>query len=161
MVRVCVDLFKAGVGNNLKKDGFRLHDMLKMQLDYYIQNITNDWDFTIIICGEGEVRVGKTIDSDTYIKVIDDGLIKKKKIGSFKDKEKIKTISWDFENNKEIISYSEVIKEKDVKEFYKVQLENGKEIICTMNHKLFVKRHGKIIESKLKYINEGDELVCQ
>lgn len=59
MVRVCEDLFKKGYQNTLK-DGFRIHDMLKQQIDYYLKNVTRDWDFTIVICGEGEVRVGKS-----------------------------------------------------------------------------------------------------
>lgn len=58
-VRVCVDLFKAGK-KNLKKDGFAMHAMLKQQIDYYLKNVTRDWDFTILVCGEGEVRVGKS-----------------------------------------------------------------------------------------------------
>lgn len=41
--------------------GFYIDPTLKMQLDYYIKNVVDDWDFTIIICGEGEVRVGKSL----------------------------------------------------------------------------------------------------
>ena len=33
---------------------------LKLQLDALIKNVVNDWDFTIIISGSGEVRVGKS-----------------------------------------------------------------------------------------------------
>ncbi len=43
-----------------RNPGFYLHDNLKRQIDYYIKNINQDWDFTILICGEGEVRVGKS-----------------------------------------------------------------------------------------------------
>lgn len=44
-----------------KSDGFYMNDLLKQQLDFYLKNIVHDWDFTIIICGEGEVRVGKSL----------------------------------------------------------------------------------------------------
>lgn len=53
MVRVCQDWFP-------ERDGFYMDDNLKLQLDVLLKNIRNDWDFTIIICGEGEVRVGKS-----------------------------------------------------------------------------------------------------
>ncbi|KKL46837.1 hypothetical protein LCGC14_2341560 [marine sediment metagenome] len=60
MARVCEHLFKPGTDNNLRKPGFYMNDLLKIQIDYYIKNIGRDWDFTIIVCGEGEVRVGKS-----------------------------------------------------------------------------------------------------
>lgn len=40
--------------------GFYMHEGLKQQLDIYLKNIKNDWDFVIVISGEGEVRVGKS-----------------------------------------------------------------------------------------------------
>jgi hypothetical protein len=58
MARVCVDWFPNK--KNPKKAGFYMDDNLKLQLDVLLKNIKNDWDFTIIICGEGEVRVGKS-----------------------------------------------------------------------------------------------------
>ncbi len=74
MVRVCVDQYSIEYFNKQlekhnkseiklrtrRKPGFYLHDNLKTQIDYYIKNINRDWDFTIIVCGEGEVRVGKS-----------------------------------------------------------------------------------------------------
>ncbi len=66
-------------------------------------------------------------------------------------------------------SNSEIIVEDEEKDFFEVELENGKKVICTKEHKLFVKRKfcgtdnknvWKIIELKLKHIKEGDELVC-
>lgn len=38
-----------------------MDDLLKAQLDVLLKNIINDWDFTIIISGGGEVRVGKSV----------------------------------------------------------------------------------------------------
>lgn len=73
-IRVCIDKYSLeffnkqyvkhsrvdGKVKKRRKPGFYLHDNLKTQIDYYIKNINRDWDFTIIICGEGEVRVGKS-----------------------------------------------------------------------------------------------------
>lgn len=58
-VWVCQDWFPIG-SYSKKRAGFPMNRILKTQLDYLIKNITNDWDFTIIICGEGEVRIGKS-----------------------------------------------------------------------------------------------------
>ena len=56
---VCQDLFPACNGRT--KNGFRMNTLLKKQLDYLLKNIRRDWDFTLIISGEGEVRVGKSM----------------------------------------------------------------------------------------------------
>src|SRR3990172_7192942 len=61
MVRVCCDWFPKGSFPYQKEDGFRMHNLLKAQLDILLKNIINDWDFTIIIAGGGEVRVGKSV----------------------------------------------------------------------------------------------------
>lgn len=44
-----------------KHDGFYMNDLLKKQLDVLIKNVRKDWDFTIIIGGSGEMRVGKSV----------------------------------------------------------------------------------------------------
>lgn len=59
MVRVCEEWFP-----NIRhpeKPGFYMDDRLKLQLDVLLKNIKNDWDFTILITGQGEVRVGKSM----------------------------------------------------------------------------------------------------
>lgn len=58
---VCPELFPKGSRSYQKEDGFFIDDMLKEQLDILIKNITNDWDFTIIITGGGQVRQGKSV----------------------------------------------------------------------------------------------------
>jgi len=58
-VWVCCDWFPIG-SYSKKLAGFPMNRLLKMQLDYMIQNVTDDWDFTLLICGEGEVRIGKS-----------------------------------------------------------------------------------------------------
>jgi len=59
MVWVCGDWFPKGTFSD-KIAGFPMHRLLKMQIDYMIQNVVDDWDFTLLICGEGEVRIGKS-----------------------------------------------------------------------------------------------------
>jgi len=59
MVRVCKDWFPNE--KTPDKSGFYLEDRLKLQLDVLLKNIRNDWDFTIMITGSGEVRVGKSM----------------------------------------------------------------------------------------------------
>jgi len=83
-----------------------------------------------------------------------------KELKEYKDGEILNTLSFDFEKGEMMASKSEVVKEKETKEFFKVELEDGRIINCTMNHKLFVKREKRIIELQLKDIKEGDELVC-
>lgn len=61
MARVCEDKYPKGFDHRQRKDGFYIDDILKEQLDLLIKNITDDWDFTIIITGGGEVRVGKSV----------------------------------------------------------------------------------------------------
>jgi len=61
MTIVCGDWFPKGSRKNQKQDGFSMDKILKAQLDILLKNITNDWDFTIIITGGGEVRVGKSV----------------------------------------------------------------------------------------------------
>lgn len=60
MARVCTDIYPAKFSRN-RFDGFYMDNKLKMQLDILLKNIKNDWDFTILITGSGEVRVGKSV----------------------------------------------------------------------------------------------------
>lgn len=53
-MRVCQEMFP-------ESDGFEMDDTLKQQLDIAIINVVDDWDFTILITGGGEVRVGKSV----------------------------------------------------------------------------------------------------
>jgi len=58
-MRVCQEWFPNE--KKPKKSGFYMHDGLAMQIQIAAKNITKDWDFTIIITGGGEVRVGKSV----------------------------------------------------------------------------------------------------
>lgn len=69
LARVCEDWFpitpdrdyNAGDKQGHSQPGFYMDDVLKSQLDILIKNITDDWDFTIIVSGGGEVRLGKSM----------------------------------------------------------------------------------------------------
>jgi len=61
MVKVCETSFPKGYFKGQKSAGFTMDETLKIQLDILLKNIVNDWDFTIIITGGGEVRVGKSV----------------------------------------------------------------------------------------------------
>ena len=60
MVKVCEEWYPKGSFPGQQSDGFYLNSFLKDNLDYLIPNIIKDWDFTIIISGHGDVRVGKS-----------------------------------------------------------------------------------------------------
>ncbi len=60
MARVCCEMFPKGTWKDQRKEGLYMDDLLKNQIDILIKNIKNDWDFTILITGGGEVRVGKS-----------------------------------------------------------------------------------------------------
>jgi len=60
-MRVCKKCFPKGSYPKQKEAGFYMDDVLKEQLDVLIKNIIKDWDFTIIISGGGEVRLGKSV----------------------------------------------------------------------------------------------------
>jgi len=59
-MRVCEKIYPKGFSYN-RKPGFYMEEILKEQLDVLLKNIENDWDFTILITGGGQVRVGKSL----------------------------------------------------------------------------------------------------
>lgn len=60
-VRVCKEWYPKGSYKGQHDDGFPMNDILEEQLRILAKNIKKDWDFTIIISGSGEVRVGKSV----------------------------------------------------------------------------------------------------
>ncbi|MFW9873004.1 MAG: hypothetical protein ACFFG0_07895 [Candidatus Thorarchaeota archaeon] len=63
MAHVCSEWFPLhmnGINDKRQQAGFYMDDYLKKQLDVYIKNVVNDWDFNLIISGRGEMRVGKS-----------------------------------------------------------------------------------------------------
>lgn len=61
MARVCHLWFPKGSYFKQKDDGFYIDDKLKNQIDILLKNLPHDWDFTLLISGSGEVRVGKSV----------------------------------------------------------------------------------------------------
>jgi len=59
LIRVCQEWFPNE--QYPERSGFLMHDILKQQIDLLIKNVIKDWDFTIIVTGGGEVRVGKSV----------------------------------------------------------------------------------------------------
>lgn len=59
-MRVCSEIYPKGFSHN-RENGFYLEENLKNQLDILIKNVKNDWDFTMVVTGRGEVRVGKSV----------------------------------------------------------------------------------------------------
>lgn len=59
-IRVCEKWFPNEKGF-AGKSGFPMNPILKSNLDILLKNLPNDWDFTILISGGGEVRVGKSM----------------------------------------------------------------------------------------------------
>lgn len=58
---VCQEWFPIGTRPYQREAGFWMDEILCEQIDILIKNIKNDWDFTIIVTGGGEVRVGKSV----------------------------------------------------------------------------------------------------
>jgi hypothetical protein len=63
MAHVCEDWFPLTDDQEDKRKyaGFYMDERLKSQLDVLIKNSQKDWDFTIIVSGSGEMRVGKSL----------------------------------------------------------------------------------------------------
>lgn len=87
MAKVCEEWFPQDKANgimsykNQRSPGFYMHQGLKDTIDLWVKNVKNDWDFVIIISGQGTVRVGKTSSKDSNILMVD---------GSWKNITKIK-----------------------------------------------------------------------
>lgn len=61
MVKVCQDWFPMGSYNGQRDSGIFMDPTLKANLDIWIKNVVKDWDFVLIISGQGMVRVGKSL----------------------------------------------------------------------------------------------------
>lgn len=60
LMQVCHD-WKRKTKTGIDKDGFYMHRALKTNLDYVIKHVSKDWDFVIIVSGNGQVRIGKSV----------------------------------------------------------------------------------------------------
>ncbi len=154
------------------KQGFYMDGFLAENLSGVPSHLKKDWDVVGIVSGSGKVRVAKCLGGETKVKIVDTSgdIIYSKPLKEYNDGDILRTLSWDFAKSKEVPSESTIIKKKDKIKLYSVELENGKVLRCSMDHKLFVKRpfYGtndekiyKIVELKLRDIKIGDELVCE
>lgn len=60
MTKVMKEIYPKGTVNN-SEDGIYMDENLKQEIEYYAKNIIYDWDFVLIISGNGMVRVGKSL----------------------------------------------------------------------------------------------------
>lgn len=61
MAYVCEDWFPLKKGDGRRHAGFWMDDYLVRHINVLLVNVIKDWDFTIIISGQGEMRVGKSV----------------------------------------------------------------------------------------------------
>jgi len=61
LAKVCQDWYPMGSYPYQKTSGFYMNDQLKHTIDLWVKNVSNDWDFVVIISGQGTVRVGKSV----------------------------------------------------------------------------------------------------
>lgn len=61
MAKVCESWFPMGSYKSQKSPGFYMNNQLKNTIDLWVKNVKNDWDFVVIISGQGTVRVGKSV----------------------------------------------------------------------------------------------------
>jgi len=72
----------------------------------------------------------------------------------------LNTISVNTNTGKIIKTKAEVIKQSGDKNFYILELEDGRKIECSMEHKFFIKKNNQIKKIPLKRIKEKNNLIC-
>jgi intein/homing endonuclease len=141
--------------------GMYMDKWLAQNLERIPDHLKKGWDVVCIVSGTGMVRTGKSCSYHTSASLFENGKkIISRPLGSYKNGTILNTISLDFKTGKIVPSKSEVIIEKEPKKFYNVKLKDGRNIECSMEHKLFVKTKKGVIEKKLKDINVGDKIIC-
>lgn len=78
----------------------------------------------------------------------------------YEDGEILSTLSINPTTGEIVPTKAEVIKEIEDKDFYILELEDGKIVECTLNTKFYVKINNQIKVLLLKDIKEGDEIIC-
>jgi len=67
LAKICQDWFPQDKAKGIssykgqRSPGFYMNDNHKQTIDLWVKNVKNDWDFVIIISGQGTVRVGKSV----------------------------------------------------------------------------------------------------
>ena len=128
-----------------KHRGFSMDGYLAENLAGIPSHQKKDWDVIGVVSGSGKVRAAKCLEKETKVKILNKKkeIVDSKPLKEYKDGEILNTISWDFNKGKQVKSKSQVIKNKDKRRLYLIELENGKIIKCSMDHKLFIKRKFK------------------
>jgi len=142
--------------------GYYMDEYLAINLMGIPRYLGKSWDCVGIISGHGKVRIGKCLSLASSVKIINnDGLmINSKPLGEYEDGEILNTVSINPNTGETINTKAEIIKELEDKDFYTLELEDGRSVECTMDHKFYVKVDNQIKVLPLKEINEGDEIIC-
>ena len=61
MAKICEEWFPMGSYFNQRSPGLYMNQNLKDTIDLWVKNVKNDWDFVLIISGQGSVRIGKSV----------------------------------------------------------------------------------------------------
>jgi intein/homing endonuclease len=143
------------------KLGFYMQRYLKQNLDPIPAFLAKKWDVVGVVTGRGLVGCGKTVSKDTCVKIVEDGkIINSKPLGEYKNGGNLNTLSTNPNTGKIVQTIAEVIQEVEDKDFYIIELEDGRKVECSMDHKFYIKRNNKIIVLPLKEIKEGEEIIC-
>jgi molybdopterin converting factor small subunit len=144
------------------KIGYYMDEFLGINLMGIPEYLRKSWDVVGIISGHGRVRIGKCLSENTQVRLIDEkGIITTSKaLREYNDGDKLNTLSINPITGEIVPTVSEVIKELEDKDFYTLELEDGRTIECTMDHKFYVKVNNQIKVLPLKEIKEGDEIIC-
>ncbi len=130
--------------------GFYMDGYLKKNVeDYLIAAVKKKWDGVVLVTGiEGcldKQTIIKTKDGDKRLKDIKNGFAVVK--------------AFDFKKH-EIVNTPAFVIDSGRKHIFEVELENGKKVLATSDHKFFIEKCKKIVERRLKKIKVGDKLIC-
>jgi len=149
-------------GNKINRVGFYMDENLATNMMGVPKYLRKAWDVVGIVSGHGRVRIGKTVSQNTKVRLINDKGITSisKELKEYNDGEILNTITINPETGEKILTKAEIIKEIEDKDFYILELEDGKKVSCTKEHKFYVKTKNKIKVLPLKEIKKGDEIIC-
>lgn len=144
------------------RTGYYMDEFLGINLMGVPRYLNKSYDCVGIVSGHGKVRIGKTLSENTCVKLIDEKgiIIISKPLKEYNDGDILNTLSINPNTGEVVPTISEVIKEIDDKDFYTLELEDGRTVECTMDHKFYVKINNQIKVLPLKEIKEGDEIIC-